>query len=284
VGALALVVVSLTANVDAETSALPALELNQTMFERGDTLVVTGHGCLGTGGIGSGALVDIRNGAFVVEGLDGPPVDGTWTFTYEWATTGLDVVAAGQFAVTARCFDNSPEGESYPPTSFVISPGAAPDIDGPLTLSTAVAGVGEAVTVTGTGFSNFQDAGLFLYPGPVYLGNSRPLTDGPGTMSTTVTIPPGTAPDTYSLVAQGLQPGGQPGDRLWTLAADVTVSGQVTTTTSTTVAPTTVSQTGPLAVTGSRHATGLSLLATVLIVAGIALTTTAAAIARKRAG
>jgi hypothetical protein len=47
-------------------------------------------------------------------------------------------------------------------------------------------------------------------------------------------------------------------------------------------APTTVSQTGPLAVTGSRHPRSLSLLATALIGAGIALTAAAAALARNR--
>jgi hypothetical protein len=256
--------------------------LNQTWIERGDTIVVTGHDCAGTSGLGFGALVDIRNGALVIQGLDSLPVEGTWTFTYTWVAEGLQVAAAGQYAVTARCFDHSPEGENYPPTSFVLSPGNAPDIDGPLTLSTAVAGVGDAVALTGTGYSNFQDAGLFLYPGPIFLGNSRPVTDGPGTMTATITIPPGTTPGTYQVVAQGLQFGGEPGDRLWTLAADVTVPGQATTTTSTTVAPTTVSQPGPLAVTGSRHARPLSLLATAFIGAGVALTATAAVLARKR--
>jgi hypothetical protein len=104
-------------------------------------------------------------------------------------------------------------------------------------------------------------------------------------MTATITIPPGTTPGTYSLVAQGIQAGGQPGDRLWTLAADVTVPGQATTTTgttSTTLAPTTVSQAGPLAVTGSRHAKPLSLLATALIGAGVALTAAAAALARRQ--
>jgi hypothetical protein len=266
-------------------TSLPPLELTPAI-SRGDTQVITGRDCAGTSGLGYGFLATIQNGQSSLTGGDGYPVDGVWTYTTQSQWDGFDV-PAGRYDVTASCYDNGTQGDAYPATSFLLLPSADEEIDDVLTVSAADVEAGQTIDISGAGFSTATDIGVFLLrPGtaPAFLGSTTSAEDAAGSMAVTVTIPASTASGSYSLFVQGHQSGSFSGDPLRSLAAGVTVTAAPppSSTTTTGSATSTTTSTGPLAVTGSRHARPLTMLAFALVAVGAAFVLAGNAAARRR--
>jgi hypothetical protein len=252
-------------SASARTS-LPPLNLAPTIA-RGDTQIITGRDCAGTSGLGFGYLVTILNGQLSLTGGDGLPTDGVWTYTTYWADQ-----PAGRYEVAASCYDHGTEGDPYPPASFLLVPSADEEIDDVLGISTTEVTAGQTIDISAIGFSTFTNAGIFLEPGAIYLGSATPAEDEGGSLAATVTVPASVTAGSYSLFVQGWQNGLYGGDNLRTLAVGITVTGPPASSTTTTAeGTTTTAATGPLAVTGTRHAVPLTVLACVFLVVGAAL-------------
>jgi Ca2+-binding RTX toxin-like protein len=199
------------------------ISYSPTSGPEGTIISVSGSGCTPPAGGGTASvrifLVDAA-AASIVLGSGSADAAGNFAF---------DVTAESEFLPQLPPFDYTGRGsaectEFQPPPDFgfdkffsafdfeVTLPSARPPSTGSLTLSTTAPLAGDSVTVTapqrtdfdetGNGFIPGQDVKIVMYPGAVQLGTAT-ATDQTNALSTSVAIPPGTAPGAYTLVAFG---------------------------------------------------------------------------------
>jgi hypothetical protein len=213
----------------------------------GTTVSVSGSGCVPP--VGQSAGVEIRladaGPASIVLGLESTNADGTFAFDVfipplvpPFAYSGSAICVFSGFAQLFSAFNF----EVTPPTT-------APTSTGALTLGSATVEAGGSTSVTaplltgpgqveGTcaGFAPSQDVKFVLYPGAIVIGQTPATAAG---LNSTLTIPAGTAPGDYTVVAFGSYLTALP--CFTALTASLTVTPAPTTTTAaptTTVAPT----------------------------------------------
>lgn len=185
-------------------------------------------------------------------------------------TTGATSCVIGATGGTAYTYtvvaqsaagDSEPSAASTAVTPTAPEPPATPP-DTSLTLTTdhgaiSHVGVGEQITVIGSGFAPYSSVAVTVYSTPIVLGTA--ITDSRGAFTKPVTVPASLSGGDHQLVAQGVDPSGS------THAMKMSIS------VGSTSAPTT---TGSLPVTGAPIGE--------LVTAGIALLL--AGFAMRRAG
>lgn len=114
---------------------------------------------------------------------------------------------------------SAPSGSVVPTAPAVSSTPPDTDLpldtgDGPISSATP----GEAIVLKGDGYAPYSTVTLAIYSSPRVLGTVT--ADGGGAFEQSVTVPPGLATGTHSLVASGVGTDGQPR----ALRLDVTVA------------------------------------------------------------
>jgi hypothetical protein len=227
----------------------------------GTTVSVSGSGC--TPPAGQSAAVEIRlldaAAASIVLGFAATNADGTFAFDVAipplvppFAYSGSAICVFSGFAQLFSAFNF----EVTPPTT-------APTSTGALTLGSATVEAGGSTSVTGPlwtgagqegtcdGFIPSQDVKFVLYPGAIVIGQT---TAGAAGLASTLTIPAGTAPGDYTVVAFGSYMTVVPCFTALTASltvtpAPTTTTAAPTTTVAATVAPTTAAPTTAVATT-----------------------------------
>jgi hypothetical protein len=192
----------------------------------GTTISVSGTNCdPPTGGDGSGRagvrifLVEAGAASIVLDGFGTADADGNYAFEATASTEFLPQIPPFDYTGqgSAECSEIRDEpfffDKWFVPFDFEVTlPPARPPSTGALTMSSTSPLAGSSVDVTapqlsdfdetGNGFIQGQDVKLVMYPGAIQLGTAT-ATNNPTALSTSVTIPSGTAPGTYTLVAFG---------------------------------------------------------------------------------
>jgi hypothetical protein len=138
----------------------------------------------------------------------------------------------------------------------LVAPAAVPAASAPLTTTDAdkTVGVGEQVTVSGSGYLPGSDVEIVMYSAPQVL--TTVVADADGDFTATVTVPAGLASGTHHLVAAGVDEDGTPRY----LVVEVVVTGGVAAVTGATAAGSSLTATGEagateIATTGTKAAT-----------------------------